>query len=98
MEWQTVLAALAPWRLELAGFAALAWGLAIARWWGGGARVKADRGGVVVGGDNHGSINTGQIGGTGKPGPDWVAVVSMLAGLASAVVAVLAWRLPVTPG
>lgn len=46
---------------------------------------RADRGGVVVGGDNPGVINTGRMGGGGSSAPGWerwIGIVGALCGIA----------------
>lgn len=68
-----------------------------------GVRQKADRGGVIVNGDNRGIINTGQIGASDKA-PDrleklaaWATILGLPIAILGLIVAVLAWRFPISP-
>ncbi len=63
-------------------------------------QITATKGGVVVNGNNNGFINTGNIG-AATQAPDllttlagWATVIGLPISIASLLISVLAWRLP----
>jgi uncharacterized membrane protein len=99
---QSAMALLAQYRVTASVIAfvlvAIGWLLARSRQ---STNLSAKSGGVVVGGSNQGTINTGSIGGTEKAGSSTADRIIALAGVivvvVGVVVAMLAWWYPKTP-
>lgn len=83
-----------------AGLALIAIGIAV-RWGKRGqhtVELQARAGGVVVGGNNSGSISTGNSASAeSKPARDWIDVSTAIVAILGAVIAALAWYLPRNP-